>query len=199
MREIEHFLEQDYRFRGYTQELKFYPPGPERDAWLDNFFRRVWWGGHFKTEEVMIRSRVYQACVYTTLHDEQEDYLIQCERTYGPSHVEEGGGDALDSIRMKSERTYGPSHVEDGGGDALDSIRMKSERTYGPSHVVDGGGDAFHLESGVMHRSSAVTDGSGSLSSSIVGTESGPTTGLTGTCAGCSSPPNTGGAFPLEG
>jgi hypothetical protein len=43
------------------------------------------------------------------------------------------------------------------------------------------------------------TDGYGSLSSPMAGTESGPTTGLTGTCAGSPSPPQTGGAFFLEG
>jgi hypothetical protein len=111
----------------------------------------------------------------TTLHDEQEAYLNQCERTYGPSHVEDGGGDAPDSIRMKSERTYGPSHVEDGGG------------------------DAFQMKSRVMHRSSAVTEGPGSLSSSIVGTGLVSGTGLTGTCAGCSSPPQTSDALFLRG
>jgi hypothetical protein len=151
MKEIEHFLNQDYRFTGYARELKFYPPGLERDAWLDNFFHRVWRGGHFKSEEVMIRSRIYQACVYTTLHDEHEAYLDQCGRTYGPSHVE------------------------------------------------DGGGDAFHSKSQVMHRSSAGTDGSSLGGSAVVGTESGPTTGLTDTCAGRSSPSNSSGAFSLEG
>jgi hypothetical protein len=48
-------------------------------------------------------------------------------------------------------------------------------------------------------RSSAGTDGPGSLSSSIVGPGSGPTTGLTGTCVASRNPLNTGGAFFLRG
>jgi hypothetical protein len=44
-----------------------------------------------------------------------------------------------------------------------------------------------------------VTAGSGSLSSPIAGTESDPTTGLTGTCDAQGIPLNTGGAFSLEG
>jgi hypothetical protein len=40
----------------------------------------------------------------------------------------------------------------------------------------------------IMHRSSAHTVGPGSLSSSIVGTESGPTTGLTDTCVAQGNP-----------
>jgi hypothetical protein len=46
-----------------------------------------------------------------------------------------------------------------------------------------------------LRRSSAVTDGPGSLSSSIVGPGSGSTTGLTGTCVAGRNPLNTGGAF----
>jgi hypothetical protein len=40
-------------------------------------------------------------------------------------------------------------------------------------------------------RSSAVTDGPGSLSSSVVGPESGPGSGLTGTCVASRNPPYT--------
>jgi hypothetical protein len=49
------------------------------------------------------------------------------------------------------ERTLCPSHVDDGGGDALEPIPMKSERTYGPSR---GTGDALQMESQDMDRSS---------------------------------------------
>jgi hypothetical protein len=50
-----------------------------------------------------------------------------------------------------------------------------------------------------MHRSSAVTDGSSLGGSAEVGTESGPPTGLTGTCVAGRNPLNTSGAFSLEG
>jgi hypothetical protein len=52
----------------------------------------------------------------------------------------------------------------------------------------------------VMHRSSTVTGGPASSSDgSIVGTESHPTTGSTGTCAAQGSPLNTGGALSPDG
>jgi hypothetical protein len=47
---------------------------------------------------------------------------LLCERSLGPSHVEDGGGDAQkseNSSHLECERSYGPSHVEDGGGDPL--------------------------------------------------------------------------------
>jgi hypothetical protein len=50
-----------------------------------------------------------------------------------------------------------------------------------------------------VNRSNAVTVGPSSPGSSMAGTESGPTTGLTGTCAAWGSPLNTSGAFSLDG
>jgi hypothetical protein len=50
-----------------------------------------------------------------------------------------------------------------------------------------------------MHRSSAVTGGPASSDGSMVGTESHPPTGLTGTCVAQGNPLNTGGAFSLDG
>jgi hypothetical protein len=167
MAEIEHFLNQDWRFKGYVDGLKSVDPGPDRDAWLDKFFKGVYKYGHYKGEEIMIGQRVYQACVYVTLYDEDcadseglakesEDLrkswkssffdpvrgkwvhtsyvpydpkkLGQCERTFGPSHVEYGGGDALEPYPMESERTSVPSHVEEGGGDALQRVSQDRDR-----------------------------------------------------------------------
>jgi hypothetical protein len=45
--------------------------------------------------------------------------LGQCRRASCSSHVEDGGGVALEPKFLKCERTSGPSHVDDGGGDAL--------------------------------------------------------------------------------
>jgi hypothetical protein len=55
--------------------------------------------------------------------------LGQCERTFGPGHVVDGGGDALEPYPMNSERTFGPSHVEDGRGDALQRISQDMDRS----------------------------------------------------------------------
>jgi hypothetical protein len=47
----------------------------------------------------------------------------QCRGASCSSHVDDGGGIALDSdsdaFYLKCERASGPSHVDDGGGDAL--------------------------------------------------------------------------------
>jgi hypothetical protein len=45
------------------------------------------------------------------------------------SHVEVGGGVALDSISLKCARTSGPSHVEEGGGDALQGFSLDMDRS----------------------------------------------------------------------
>jgi hypothetical protein len=56
--------------------------------------------------------------------------LNQCERTYGPSHVDDGGGDALNST-LRGERAIGPSHVDDGGGDASQKVSMEDRSSPG--------------------------------------------------------------------
>jgi hypothetical protein len=50
-----------------------------------------------------------------------------------------------------------------------------------------------------MYRNGTYTVGSGSLSSPMAGPESGPTTGLTGTCDAQGIPLNTGGVFSHDG
>jgi hypothetical protein len=62
--------------------------------------------------------------------------------------------------------------------------RSLCERSPGPSHVEDGCGDAQRSDTG-LHGLSAVIDGPSSLRSSVVGTESTPSLGLTDTRAGC--------------
>jgi hypothetical protein len=49
----------------------------------------------------------------------------QCRTALCSSHVVEGGGVALSSLvphSLKGDRTSGPSHVDDGGGDAVQGI-----------------------------------------------------------------------------
>jgi hypothetical protein len=101
-----------------ADQLRFYKPGPEHTKLVDEF----WKAAHFSFspgERDMIRVRGRVLSEYIASLDEDR---LECERSSGPSHVEEGGGDAQqseDSSHLKCERSYGPSHVEEGGGDAL--------------------------------------------------------------------------------
>jgi hypothetical protein len=188
MAEIEHFLKQDWRFAGYVEGLRRVSPGQERDSWLDTFFKSVWRYGHYVDEEVLIRSRVYQACVYTTLYDEDEAdseglakelqdvrreamssffdpsrgwvskslvpyKLGQCERTYGPSHVEDGGGVALEPAPLCCEKPLGPSRDtgdatqrssdDDQGMDRSSPVQSSGPRAESDSHNVDTGSESL--------------------------------------------------------
>jgi hypothetical protein len=144
MAEIEHFLDQDWRFKGFVDGLKRVNPGQERHDWFGIFMKGVYRYGFYKDEKIMIQQRACQACVYITLYDEDsadseglpkelEDLRIQwkskffdpvrgrwvsrscvpydpkklgqCERTSGPSHVEEGGGDALQRKSQDKDRS----------------------------------------------------------------------------------------------
>jgi hypothetical protein len=70
MAEIEHFLKQDWRFKGFVQGLECVDPGQERDDWYANFIKGVYRSRHSKDAKIMIDQRAYQACVYITLYDE---------------------------------------------------------------------------------------------------------------------------------
>jgi hypothetical protein len=59
--------------------------------------------------------------------------LGQCERTSGPSHVVDGGGDALKPDSLSCERTSGPSHVGEGGGDVAQRSSDDSEDRSSPA------------------------------------------------------------------
>jgi hypothetical protein len=202
MAEIEHFLDQDWRFKGSVDGLKRVQPGQQRHDWFDQFLKgRVYKSGFYKDEKIMIQQRAYQACVYIALYDEDladagglakevEDLSVQWKSSiadpvrgwvscsYVPSEPKMG----------QCERTLGPSHVDDGGGDALESILMKSERTHGPSR---GTGAALQRESQDMDRSSPDIDGPSSLTGSKDGTDLAPRLGSTDTCATSGRPSYT--------
>jgi hypothetical protein len=55
--------------------------------------------------------------------------LGQCRRASCSSHVDDGGGVALEPDSLKCKRTSGPSHVDDGGGDALQGISSERDRS----------------------------------------------------------------------
>jgi hypothetical protein len=160
MAENEHFLKLYWRFSNFVDEFQKVALSPERDTWSDNFFKGVWRFGHCKGEEVMIRSRAYQACVYITLYDEE------CADSEGLSQAYEDlrrdwstkyfdpvrGGWVLRPYNLgQCERTNGPSHVEDGGGDALEPAPFCCEKPLGPSRYT---GDATKRGSQDKDRSS---------------------------------------------
>jgi hypothetical protein len=141
MDEIEHFLEGDYRFCGFTHEVVKHHPGPERDTWLFNWYRKVYQRHNSKEDQVLviekcnIMSRYLQLWDYqqTDVKGRMEDIrrfeaewnahfydrvrkcfvymsyvpynLGQCERTSGPSHVEEGGGAAVQRSSQDMDRS----------------------------------------------------------------------------------------------
>jgi hypothetical protein len=204
MAEIEHFLSLDWRFRGFAEGFKAVALSPERDKWRNDFFKGIWRLGYYKGDEVMIRSRAYQACVYVSLYDEEcadSEGLEQAHEDLG----REWSSTFFDPARGKwvsrsivpydlnqCERTYGPSHVDDGGGDALDST-LRGERTYGPSHVDDGGGDASQSNSMLKFegRAGGQDSNDGSSQGIVMCTELTSTLGQTGTCDASGIPLNT--------
>jgi hypothetical protein len=105
-----------------TDQVRFYGPSPERTRIVDGFWKTAYRDYYF-SERDLIRARGRVFSEYIDLLDEEYGRSgLECERSSGPSHVEEGGGDARqsgDSSHLRCERSYGPSHVEDGGGDAL--------------------------------------------------------------------------------
>jgi hypothetical protein len=88
-----------------------------------------------------------------------QEELNQQERDWGSRYFDPDRGWVHTSFVPynlgQSERTSGPSHVIDGGCDALERASLSCERTSGPSHGEDGGGDATQRRSG-MDRSSPV-------------------------------------------
>jgi hypothetical protein len=58
--------------------------------------------------------------------------LERVRRSRRPSHVVVGGGVDQSSDFLKCERSYGPRHVEDGGGDALQGLSSFQEDRSSP-------------------------------------------------------------------
>jgi hypothetical protein len=125
MKDEEHFLQKDWRFRGFMEQIKSSFPGADRDKLTDELWKVIPQGYyHSEVEAVGVRGRVladYVALLDVENVDEEgamED-LERVRRSWRPSHVVVGGGVDQSSGSLKCERSYGPSHVEDGGGDAL--------------------------------------------------------------------------------
>jgi hypothetical protein len=103
-------------------QVRFFPPSPERTKIVDEFWKTAYTNYYF-SERDLIRTRGRLLSEYIGLLDEDyEQSGLECETFFGPSQVEDGSSDAHqseNSSHLKCERSYGPNHVEDGGGDAL--------------------------------------------------------------------------------
>jgi hypothetical protein len=152
MQEIEHFLDREWGFSGLAAGLSGFKPGPspERDAWISQYFQKVYRNHNFKDDQSLFNSRCHAACEYITLWDED----LQDEEGAQASHAETfrvWKSCRFDQVRGwvytslypynlgQCERTSGPSHVEDGGGDALEPASLYCEKPFGPSRYT---GDA---------------------------------------------------------
>jgi hypothetical protein len=146
MLEIEHFLEKDWNFCGLVTGLSCLIPGPspEREAWLTQYFRKVYRHHNFKGDQSLFNSRCRAVCDYIKLWDEERqdeegasENMADIKRIWGSSHDVPGRGYVYSSLYPynlgQCERTSGPSHVEDGGGDALEPAPMCCENPLGPS------------------------------------------------------------------
>jgi hypothetical protein len=123
LKDCEDFLKKDSRFWCMTDQLRFYEPGPERTKLVDEFWKMAYFR-FCQSERDMIRIRGRILSEHIALLDEER---LECERSFGPSHVVDGGCDAQQSGKsshLKCKGSYGPIHVEDGGGDALQDDRV---------------------------------------------------------------------------
>jgi hypothetical protein len=93
MRDCEHYLNQDPRFRWITKQVRSLEPGPERWKAVDDFWSTAY-DGYYVSEEELIMARGKVLAEYIGLLDEERLRRLLCERFPGPSHVEDGGGDA---------------------------------------------------------------------------------------------------------
>jgi hypothetical protein len=142
LRTIEQFLELDFvNFGELAPFLRKYKPSPERSRWLSDFFHKVNLGGN---KSKLYEEQCRQAAQCVLLHDHmvsefgeeclkkprqayvsKPNSLGQCRRTSGPSHVEDGGGVALEPVPLCCEKPLGPSRYT---GDAT---QRKSKKVKG--------------------------------------------------------------------
>jgi hypothetical protein len=79
-----------------VDRLRFYGPGPDRTKLVDEFWKSAYYRFN-PSEREMIRVRGRVLSYYIALLDEER---LECERSSGPSHVKDGGGDALQVIQV---------------------------------------------------------------------------------------------------
>jgi hypothetical protein len=95
LRDCERYLKQDSRFWWATDQMRFCGPGTERNKLVDEFWNTAY-SSFYLSERDLIRARGRVLSEYVALLDEEYGRRgLECERFYGPSHVEDGGGDSL--------------------------------------------------------------------------------------------------------
>jgi hypothetical protein len=179
MAEIRHFLDRGWSFTGLESGLCQFMPGssPELDAWLLEFFRGVYNGHNFKSDQCLFDERCRLVSQYVALRDEDmldEEGAVVClvdikRDRRSSKFVPDRGWVQSSSYSYnlgQCERTSGLSHVVDGGGDALEPASLSCERTSGPSHVEDGGGDAAQRSYCETEDRSSLVQSLGSLAGS---------------------------------
>jgi hypothetical protein len=164
-----------------------------RGAYRDHNFRSDQALFIARCQEVGRYATLYDEDLADEKGAQEETERIRSE--WGSSHFDPKRGWVHNSLVQydlgQCRRASCSSHVEDGGGVALEPDSLKCERAVGPSHVEEGGGDALQRISREMDRSSPDTDGPASLSGSGVGSGSITALGSTGTCVACGHPPQT--------
>jgi hypothetical protein len=104
MRDDELYLQSDWRFRGILEQIKFSVPGPDREKLLDEFWAGAY-RNYYLSERDLIGARGRVLAEYIALHDEDNadeevamEDLERVRRSWRPSHVEDGGGTALQGL-----------------------------------------------------------------------------------------------------
>jgi hypothetical protein len=138
MRDDEPHLHSGWRSRGILEQIKFSFPGPDRGNLIDEFWAGAYQSYYLSEHDLIrARGRVlaeYIALHDEDNADEKgamEDWE-RVRRSWRPNHVVVGRGVDQRSDSLKSERSYGPSHVEDGGGDALQGLSSFQGDRSGP-------------------------------------------------------------------
>jgi hypothetical protein len=111
LRDCEPYLNQDPRFREVTNQVRSLEPGPERYKAVKDFWTTAY-SKYQRSERELLRRRGKVLSEYIGLLDEERLRRTLCERASGPSHVEDGGGDAQHSVirlHRSSTGTEGPS------------------------------------------------------------------------------------------
>jgi hypothetical protein len=97
MQEDELYLRTDSRFWSIVEKIKFLPPGAERTKAVDDFWASAC-QNYYRSEVDLIRARCRVPSEVISLRDEvfsDEDKScgLDFERSSGPIHVVDGGGD----------------------------------------------------------------------------------------------------------
>jgi hypothetical protein len=125
LRDCEHYLSQDPRFKEITYQVRTLEPGPERIKAVDGFWNTAY-SRFQRSERESLSSRGKVLAEYVGLLYEERLRRSLCKRSPGPSHVEDGGGDT----QRSANRGHRSSAVIDGPS-SLGSSIVGSKSTPG--------------------------------------------------------------------